>query len=78
MVLKQAMKRVSPPSYRGRPIKLYYAAQVDTAPPRFVLFFNYPRQVHFSYLRFLKNAIRAEFGFHGSDIKLVSRRRTEP
>ncbi len=74
-LLKSAAQRVSAPSYRGRPVKLYYAAQVDCAPPRFLLFFNYPQQVHFSYLRFLKNAIREEFGFHGTDIKLATRKR---
>lgn len=74
-MLSRALQRVSAPSYRGQPIKLYYAAQVDSNPPRFVLFLNYPRQVHFSYLRFIKNAIREEFGFEGTDIKFVLRKR---
>ncbi len=74
-VLKKAVARTSPPSYRGAPVKLYYAAQVDTEPPRFLMFFNYPQEVHFSYLRFLKNAIREEFGFHGTDIKIATRKR---
>ena len=74
-LLKEAAKKVSAPSYRGMPVKLYYAAQIDCAPPRFVFFFNHPKHVHFSYLRFLKNTIRSEFGFDGSDIKIVTRKR---
>lgn len=74
-VLKRALKKFSPPPYRGRDIKLYYGVQVDMAPPRFALFFNYPRVLHFSFLRFLKNAMRAEFGFVGTDIKLLPRKK---
>jgi GTPase len=75
-VLKRELSRVSPPNYRGGPIKLYFASQIDTAPPRFVLFFNYPKNVHFSYLRFIKNVIREKLGYEGTDIKfkLASRR----
>ena len=69
------MKRRTPPITRGRAVKLYFATQVETGPPRFVLFFNYPEAVHFSYLRFLKNAIREAFDFAGTDIKLVCRKR---
>ncbi len=75
MVLKKAMRRGQQPTYRGQAVKLFFAAQVSSSPPRLALYFNYPKEVHFSYLRFLKNAIRAEFGFHGTDIKLVCRRR---
>ncbi len=74
-VMTRCLKRFSPPAYRGRPIKLLYANQVDVGPPRFVLFFNYPRALHFTFLRFLKNGIREEFGFEGTDIKLVPRKK---
>ena len=74
-VLERSFKRHSAPRYRGRPIKLYYSSQVDTAPPRFALFLNYPRAVHFSFLRFLRNEIRQHFGFEGTDIKFLLRKR---
>ena len=73
--LQKALKSFSPSPYRGRDIKLYYGVQVDVAPPRFSLFFNYPRALHFSFLRYLKNSVRNEFGFEGTDIKLMPRRR---
>jgi GTP-binding protein len=74
-LLSNVVKRRPPSVYRGRRIKLLFAAQVDVAPPRFALFFNYPKHVHFSYLRYLKNSIRDEFGFVGSDIKIAARSR---
>lgn len=74
-VLKRGMSRHQAPVYRGRPVRLYYATQVDVAPPRFALFFNYPKAVHFSYLRYLKNELRSEFGFDGTDLKLMTKKR---
>ena len=73
-ILERCVKKVSLSNFRGRPIKLYYGAQVATSPPRIALFFNYPRKVHFSSLRFMKNAIRDEFGFTGTDVKLILKR----
>lgn len=74
-VLQRAMKRFAPAPYRGTPIKLYYAVQTDVQPPRFILFFNHPRGLHFSFLRFLKNAMRSEFGFEGTDLKLYPKKK---
>ncbi len=74
-VLRRAISRRDFSTYRGQKIKLFFATQIDTAPPRFLLFFNYPKEVHFSHLRHLKNAIREEFGFLGTDIKFSTRKR---
>lgn len=48
--------------------KIYYGAQVDTNPPKFVLTVNNPNHFHFSYKRYLENKIRDNFGFHGTPI----------
>ena len=74
-VLMRAHKKATAPSYRGKLLKFYFAAQVTSAPPRFALFFNFAKEVHFSYLRCLKNEIRDQFGFVGNDIKLIVRKR---
>ena len=61
-----------PPSVMGRrEPRLFYCTQVGTAPPRFVLFTNLTGQPHFSYLRHLENALRAEFGFEGVPIRVM-------
>lgn len=75
-LLKRELPRANAPHYHGRKLKLYYAAQVDVAPPRFMLVMNYPKEAHFSYLRFIKNVIRERYGFSGTDIKLVTKKRS--
>lgn len=74
-VLSKAFRSKPPPVYRNNSLKLYFATQIETAPPTFTLFVNYPKQINFAYERYLKNALRKEFGFEGSDIKLIFRKR---
>ena len=66
-----------PLSSRGKQLRVYYVTQVASSPPMFVLFVNDPRMVHFSYERYLENRLRDNFGFEGTPIKLVFRRRGE-
>jgi GTP-binding protein len=54
-----------------------YAAQTSVAPPTFVLFTNVAASLHFSYLRFLENRLREEYGFVGTPIRIAVRRRSE-
>jgi GTPase len=68
--------RAHPPSHvRNRLPKIFYATQVGVAPPTFVVFVNDPEIVHFSYKRYLENRIRESYGFLGTPIRLVLRRR---
>jgi GTP-binding protein len=66
-----------PLTERGRTLKIYYTAQTGTAPPRFTCFCNDPRLVHFSYVRYLDNTLRAHFGFDGTPIRIEFRARNE-
>lgn len=61
------------PGGGGKKVKIKYAAQVKTAPPTFAFFSNHPDLVHFSYLRYLENTLRTNFGFEGSPIRLLVR-----
>ena len=67
-VLKEAVLMNNPPTRKGRVVKINYATQVSTAPPKFVLFCNYPELIHFSYARYIENKFREAFGFDGSPI----------
>ncbi len=69
-VLKDAILMNNPPTRKGRVIKINYAAQVSVAPPKFVLFCNYPELIHFSYARYIENKFRESFGFDGSPIMI--------
>lgn len=72
-IIRKALVRQPLSTYRGRPIKFYFATQVSVSPPRIVLFFSRPKEVHFSHLRYLKNCLRDELAFIGTDIKLFTR-----
>jgi GTP-binding protein len=75
-VIRKAVE-AHPLTERGRALKIYYTAQTGTAPPRFTCFCNNPNLVHFSYVRYLDNILRANFGFDGTPIRLEFRGRGE-
>ena len=64
------------PMFAGKAIKIYYATQVGTMPPRFAIFANQPSHIHFSYRRYLQNAIRKSFGMMEVPICLTYRSRS--
>lgn len=64
-----------PPVFNGNRLRLSYATQEDVMPPSFVLFVNNEKHMHFSYLRYLENQIRARFEFSGSPLKFVLRKK---
>jgi GTP-binding protein len=72
----EAVTAAHPPASPGkREVRILYAAQTGVEPPTFVLFTNVAASFHFSYERFLVNRLREAFGFVGSPIRLLVRRR---
>jgi len=76
-VIIDAVAATPPPTDKGRRLKINYATQVSVKPPTFVLFVNDPELMHFSYERYLDNRIRAAFGFEGTPIRLMTRRKAD-
>ncbi|MCL4859398.1 MAG: ribosome biogenesis GTPase Der [Caldilineaceae bacterium] len=72
-ILRDAYDANPPPSRQGRPLRIYYGAQVENDPPGFAIFVNDPELIHFSYERYLKNRIRAHYPFLGTPIRLFFR-----
>lgn len=70
-VVADAIAATEPPSKHGRRLKIYYATQPDVCPPKFVFFVNDATLVHFSYKRYLENALRRAFDFSGTPVRLV-------
>ncbi|NLI91745.1 MAG: ribosome biogenesis GTPase Der [Peptococcaceae bacterium] len=66
-----------PPSDKGKRLKILYATQQGVQPPTFIFFVNDPELVHFSYRRYLENQLRKNFGFEGSPIHIIMRKRDE-
>jgi GTP-binding protein len=65
------------PSHAGRVVKMYYGTQVRSDPPTFMIYVNEPSLVHFSYIRYIENKIREEYGFVGTPIRIVTKGRRE-
>jgi GTPase len=61
-LLAQVVDAHPAPIAAGRPLRLYYIAQVGTAPPAFALTCNRPEQVPEAYKRYLSNQLREAFG----------------
>ncbi|HZK58153.1 MAG TPA: ribosome biogenesis GTPase Der [Clostridia bacterium] len=75
-VIGEAMLLNQPPSDKGRRLRIFYATQASIRPPTFVLFINDKDLMHFSYLRYLENKIRENFGFEGTPIRFILRQKT--
>jgi GTP-binding protein len=63
------------PMYRGKAVKLYYMTQVKEEPPGFVIFTNYPDGVREQHLRFIEKALRENFSFEGTPVRIHLRAR---
>ncbi|MCX7739163.1 MAG: ribosome biogenesis GTPase Der [Hydrogenothermaceae bacterium] len=75
--IKQILSLRQPPSYQGKPLKIYYATQLDGKPPAFLLFVNKKEGFKDNYVKFLENNLRKIFGFENSPIKLLFRGKEE-
>ena len=76
-ILQKAVLSAVPPSHKGKRLKINYITQADVAPPTFVLFVNDKDLLHFSYERYLTNALRTAIDFSGTPIKLVVKNKSE-
>ena len=70
-VLHQAQDDHAATSKSGYALRLYYATQVRSDPPTFIIYVNDPKLAHFTYLRYLENQLRKEFPYTGTPIRFV-------
>lgn len=66
--LEKVVRFQAPRAHGGGLGKIYYATQIESAPPVILLSVNEPRFFARNYLRFLNNQIRKEYGFTGNRI----------
>lgn len=76
-VIREATIRHQIPSDHSKVVKIYFATQYQTKPPRIALVMNKPRSLHFSYKRYLANKLRDVFNLEGSPILLYPRAKGE-
>src|SRR5712664_64996 len=74
-VLEQLLARQQPPQPVGESVRLFYATQVGTAPPRFAIIANRPDAIPESYTRYLHNGFREAWEFSGAPLTIKFRRK---
>jgi GTPase len=64
--VNELVGRSAPP----KGVRIRYAVQTGTAPPRFAVFANRPQDVPDGYLRYLENSFRERYGLRGVSVRL--------
>ncbi len=75
-MIQDAYRLNLPPTYKGNRLKIYFASQTGTKPPKFTFRVNNKGLVHFSYERYLENKIRENFDYTGTPIVLQFKNRS--
>ncbi|WP_428737530.1 ribosome biogenesis GTPase Der [Sulfurimonas sp.] len=76
-VLQRALRRHTLPSVSGQVIRIYYATQYETRPPKIALIMNRPKGLHFTYRRYLANKFREAFNFEGTPLLFKAKKKGE-
>ncbi len=74
-VLKYAINRHHIPTVNGGVVKIKFATQYETKPPKIAIIMNRPDGLHFSYKRYLANIFREKFDFEGVPLDIGGRKR---
>lgn len=64
--VNQVVGRSAPP----KGVKIRYATQTGSAPPRFTLFANRPKDLPESYLRYVENSLRERYDLWGVSVRI--------
>ncbi len=74
--LQKIMKLRQPPSYNGKPLKIFYGTQLEGKPPAFLIFVNHPEGFKDSYVKFIEVNLRELLDLKHAPIKLILKERT--
>lgn len=77
--IKYALEQ-HPPHMRsnGRRIKIKYITQINTRPPTFKMFCNYPEEIEESYIQYLKKSMRKIFKMDGIPLRFILSKTKNP
>lgn len=73
LLLQELLEKNPISLVRGNPKKSVFITQVANKPPTFALFVKSIQKVPVSYLRYLENSIRKEYGFEGIPLRILLR-----
>jgi GTP-binding protein len=72
--LEEIVRHQPPPHSGGRTVKLRYGTQVSVAPPTFLFFSNFPKEIPDHYIRYVHNSLRKRWGFIGTAVRIRFRK----
>lgn len=67
--------KIPPPSVHGRDLRINYITQVNTEPPVFAFFSNYPALIPEAYKRYLERKLRERYELKGVPISFIFRKK---
>ena len=73
-VLEDLLQRQQPPQPVGESVRLLFASQIGTAPPKFAVVANRPEAIPESYTRYLTRGFREAWSFLGAPLAIKYRR----
>lgn len=74
-VMLAAIESYSPPTVKGKFIRIKYVTQLPSKTPAFAFFANLPQYIKEGYRRYLENQIRDNFNFTGVPIQIYFRQK---
>ncbi len=74
-VMLEAIETYSPPSWKGKYIKIKYVTQLPSPTPSFAFFANLPQYIREPYKRYLENQLRDNFNFTGVPVQIYFRQK---
>ncbi len=74
-IMQEAIEAFSPPSLKGKFVKIKYVTQLPTLAPSFAFYCNLPQYVKDPYKRYLENQIRKNWKFTGVPIQIFMRKK---
>ena len=76
-IIRDAQALHEAPSYKGNRLKIYFANQIESRPPKIEFHVNNKNLIHFSYERYLENKIREAIDLEGSPLQFKFKNRDE-
>jgi GTP-binding protein len=76
--IEACLHKYHPPLIIGKRLRIYYMTQVETNPPKFVLFVNNPTLMTESYKKYILNNFRETYSFSGCPLILELRGKEPP
>ncbi|MBI9067026.1 MAG: ribosome biogenesis GTPase Der [Salinivirgaceae bacterium] len=71
----EKIEAFSPPSLKGKFVRIKYVTQLPTHTPQFAFYCNHPQYVKEPYKRYLENKLREHYNFTGVPIEIYMRKK---